>query len=216
MAQQTDAYDDRDDVGWFRDELRQRDRLIAELRQEQDRLTDLMTRFGEYQEDYNATLESWQEAFGMVLNENGQWTWEPFWKENWELVDKYNELVKRWNRNVAAFAGLQDVGRPLAASDAQVAAVTKLHKQGKSLRAIVDETSLSFRTVRTIVERNQGTDRATKARRQKIERIGIDKFQRAHWRRQKRDGDALPKRVADVIETGKALVTEAKGLGRGR
>jgi len=152
----------------------------------------------------------------MVLNENGQWTWEPFWKENWELVDKYNELVKRWNRNVAAFAGLQDVGRPLAASDAQVAAVTKLHKQGKSLRAIVDETSLSFRTVRTIVERNQGTDRATKARRQKIERIGIDKFQRAHWRRQKRDGDALPKRVADVIETGKALVTEAKGLGGAR
>ena len=140
-------------------------------------------------QDYNATLESWQEAFGMVLNENGQWTWEPFWKENWELVDKYNELVKRWNRNVAAFAGLQDVGRPLAASDAQVAAVTKLHKQGKSLRAIVDETSLSFRTVRTIVERNQGTDRATKARRQKIERIEIDKFQRAHWRRQKRDGE---------------------------
>jgi hypothetical protein len=216
MAQQTDDYDSHDDPGWFRDQLRQRDRLIAELRQEQDEATDLLRRFGEYEDDYNATLESWQEAFGMVLNNSNQWTWEPFWKENWELVDKYNELVKLWNRNVAAFAGLQDVGRPLGASDAQVAAVTKLHKQGKSLRAIVDETSLSFRTVRTIVERKQGTDRTTRARRQKIERIEIDKFQRAHWRRQKRDGDALPKRVAGVIETGKALVTEAKGLGRGR
>ena len=32
----------------------------------------------------------------------------------------------------------------------------------------------------------------------------------------KRTGDALPKRVEKVIETGTALVTEAKGLGRAR
>jgi hypothetical protein len=44
----------------------------------------------------------------------------------------------------------------------------------------------------------------------------IDKFQRARWKRQRRDGDALPKRVEKVIETGNALVTEAQGLGRGR
>jgi len=42
------------------------------------------------------------------------------------------------------------------------------------------------------------------------------KYQRAHWKATKRTGDALPKRVAEVIETGNALVTEAKGLGRGR
>jgi hypothetical protein len=70
-----------------------------------------------------------------------------------------------------------------------------------------------LRTVRTIVERKRGADRTTKARREKIE---IDKFQRAHWKAQKRTGDALPKRVANVIETGNALVSEAKGLGRGR
>ena len=58
-----------------------------------------------------------------------------------------------------------------------------------------------------------GTDRTAKARRQRIE---VDKHQRAHWKAQKRTGDALPKRVEQVIETGKALVTEAKGLGRGR
>jgi len=39
----------------------------------------------------------------------------------------------------------------------------------------------------------------------------IDKHQRAHPKAQKRTGDALPKRVEQVIETGKALVTEAKG-----
>ncbi len=209
---QTDDYDSHDDPGWFRDQLRQRDRLIADLRQEQDEATDLIRRLREHAVDYDATLESWQEAFGMVLNDNGQWTWEPFWDERSNLIDDYNALVKRWNKAVPILnASLQDVGRPLAASDAQVAAVTKLHKQGKSLRAIVDETSLSLRTVRTIVERRRGADRTTKARRERIE---IDKHQRAHWKAQKRTGDALPKRVANVIETGNALVTEAKGLGR--
>jgi len=52
-----------------------------------------------------------------------------------------------------------------------------------------------------------------KARRQRIQ---IDKHQRAHRKAQKRTGNALPKRVEQVIETGKALVTEAKGLRRGR
>ena len=32
----------------------------------------------------------------------------------------------------------------------------------------------------------------------------------------KRTGDALPKRVEKVIETGTALVTEARDLGRAR
>jgi hypothetical protein len=40
--------------------------------------------------------------------------------------------------------------------------------------------------------------------------IEIDK------RAQKRSGDALPKRVQAVIETGQVLVKEATGLGRGR
>ena len=122
--------------------------------------------------------------------------------------------MRRWNRAVPIInASTQDVGRPLAASEAQVAAVLKLHKAGKSLRWIVDETNLSLRTVRTIVDRKRGVDRTTKARRERIE---IDKHQRAHWKATKRTGDALPKRVEKVIETGNALVTEAKGLGRAR
>jgi hypothetical protein len=62
--------------------------------------------------------------------------------------------------------------------------------------------------VRTIIGRKNGTDRTTRARREKIE---IDQHERAHWKSQKRTGDALPNRVEQVIETGKALVTEAKG-----
>lgn len=48
------------------------------------------------------------------------------------------------------------------------------------------------------------------------ERTEIDKSQRAHWKARKRTGDASPKRVNELIETGNALVTEAKGLARGR
>ena len=44
----------------------------------------------------------------------------------------------------------------------------------------------------------------------------IDKQQRTRWKSQKRTGHALPKRVNEVIETGNALVTEAKGLGGAR
>jgi hypothetical protein len=211
MAQTDDDYDSRDDVGWFRDELRQRDRLIAEHRQEQDEANDLIRRFREHADDYDATLEGWCETFGMELTDKG-WTWKPFWDEYAELHQKYYDLVRRWNRAVPILnAGLQDVGRPLAVSEAQVANVMRLHKAGRSLRWIVEETSLSLRTVRTIIERKLGTDRTTKARREKIE---IDKFQRARWKSQKRTGDALPKRVNALIETGNALVTEAKGLGR--
>jgi uncharacterized protein YjaG (DUF416 family) len=210
-----DDYDSRDDPDWFRDELRQRDRLIADLRREQDEATDLTRRLREHAEDCYATLESWRETFGMVQVADSVWTWEPFWDEHNNLVNKYNDLVKRWNEAVPFLnASPQNVGRPLAASEVQVADVLRLHKQGKSLRWIVDETSLSLRTVRTIIERKLGMDRTTTAR---CERIEIDKHQRAHWKAQKRrTGDALPKRVSELIETGNALVTEAKGLGWGR
>ena len=57
---------------------------------------------------------------------------------------------------------------------------------------------------------------ACRKSRPRRERTEIDKSQRAHWKARKRTGDASPKRVNELIETGNALVTEAKGLGRGR
>ena len=45
---QTDDYDSHDDSAWFRDQLRQRDRLIAELTSELDKSADQIRRFNEY------------------------------------------------------------------------------------------------------------------------------------------------------------------------
>ena len=39
---QADDYDQHEDPGWLRDQLRQRDRVIAELRQEQEEASDLI------------------------------------------------------------------------------------------------------------------------------------------------------------------------------
>ena len=60
----------------------------------------------------------------MTQNENGKWTWEPFWDERNELIDDYNDLVRSWNKYLPLINGrTQPVGRPLAASEAQVATV---------------------------------------------------------------------------------------------
>src|SRR5262245_10896224 len=100
----------------------------------------------------------------MLEVEPRTWTWEPWWDAHNDLVDRYNECVRDWNRHVVK----QNVGRPLAASEAQCVQVLKLHKAGQSLRAIAEETSLGLRTVRTIVEQKRGNHQTAprQARRQ--------------------------------------------------
>jgi hypothetical protein len=73
MAKAEDDYDNRDDTDWFRDELRQRDRRIAELRQELSELNDLVQRMREHAEDYVASIESWCDTFDMELTDDGKW-----------------------------------------------------------------------------------------------------------------------------------------------
>ena len=34
----------------------------------------------------------------MVMNDNGKWTWAPFWDEHNQIIDDYNDLVRRWNK----------------------------------------------------------------------------------------------------------------------
>jgi Helix-turn-helix domain of resolvase len=135
----------------------------------------------------------------------------PFWDERNATIARLNDLVRRWNQALPLINGrAQPVGRPLAASEAQVAQVLKLRKAGKSLRWIADETSLSFATVRTITGKANGSDRTSKREQQRIDL----RREQLTWKRQRRDGDALPKRAQRVVEYGRELLKEAKGLGR--
>jgi hypothetical protein len=131
--------------------------------------------------------------------------------EHDQLIDDYNKLVRDWNRYLPRINGEpRNVGRPLAASEAQCVTVLKLHKSGVSLRGIVEETGLGLRTVRTIVEQKRGTDRTTREHRDRLDISGAV----VRWKRQKRTGQYLPKRAQAAVAKDEALIEEAKGLGR--
>jgi len=137
MARRRDDYDDHDDAGWFRDQLRQRDREIADLRREKDELNDLIWRLEEYIADCNGVMEAWRDTFDIKETDKGVWTWEL----GSALGSPRNALARRFDRRVR-LVHERDVGRPLAASEEDVAVVTKMHKDGKSLRRIAEEMEL--------------------------------------------------------------------------
>ncbi len=85
-------------------------------------------------------------------------------------------------------------------------------KGGLSLRAIVAATNLGFRTVRTITEKDTGTDRTSKRDAEKRKRM-LDKMRAAEWRERKRSLDQLPKRITMTQREGEELIKAAKGLG---
>jgi hypothetical protein len=203
------ADDNERKIGELQDAVKHRDRHIQDLKREIDESRDLVRRLEENVEDCDNVLESWRDTFQMVQTDDG-WSWKPFWNEHNALIDKHNELVNRWNRFVPLLNNRR-VGRPLAASEAQVAEVLKLHKAGMSIRDIADETGLGRNTVFTIVGRKAGTDRTTKRHRARIE---PDRAQTARWKSQRRTGNALPKRAQRVVEQGRALRKEAKGLAK--
>jgi len=84
---QTDDYDSHDDSAWFRDQLRQRDRLIAELTSELDKSADLIRRFNEY---IHATRKKLGE-FEMELTDLDLET--TLGDEDWKLVADWNKVA---------------------------------------------------------------------------------------------------------------------------
>jgi hypothetical protein len=200
----------RKTIGELEDELKHKDRRIEELRREVDEQRDLVRRMAENVEDCGNALETWRDVLDMELTEDGDWTWKPFWDAHNALVEKHNALVAQWNKYVPILNRQgQPIGRPLAASEAQVETVLNLRKLGHSLRSILEETSLGFSTVRTIIGRANGSDRTTRKHRQRVERID-HKTDRIRWERKRRTGAALPKRARRVVEDGRALIKEAK------
>src|SRR5258708_1199037 len=109
---------------------------------------------------------------------DGVWVWNEAAVAADMWHDRYVDLVRKWNRNVADFNAAmvrrRDVGRPLAASDAQRQTVIKLRTAGKSLRAIAKQTGLGLTTVRTILEHRDRRDRPSV---KPLDRIGQDEVE---------------------------------------
>jgi hypothetical protein len=124
-------------------------------------------------------------------------------KDSNDLVDRYNKLICDFNRFAAT---PRSVGRPIAASEAQQAQIIKHHKAGKSERWIADEMTLPRRTVTTVINKLDGTDRTTAGHRK---RLGLEP-KRKDWR--PASIKRLPKRATEHFEQGRELLKEAKGL----
>jgi hypothetical protein len=202
----------RKTIAQLEDELKEATRRNDELRRERDERDALVAEMREHVETSNAQIESWIEAFDMEQDQNGLWQWDTRIISGEEWFEKYRALVKQWNAAVADFnvkIAPRPVGRPLAASEAQVETVLKLRKQGTSLRDIVDETSLSFSTVRNIVGNQNRTTRTWK---KWFKRIQPDRLAEASWRSRSRQRAALPRRINEGLKTGRDLVKQAKGL----
>lgn len=158
-------------------------------------------------------IDSWIEAFGMVMDDKGVWRCSDWMWEQEEYRDKYWKLRQDWNKFVGEYNATvaplkRNFGRPLAASEAQKADVLKRRRAGQSLRSIADATGLSFQTVRTITGKATGTDRATLAR---LKKIAPDKLAEARERANRRTRDALPGRINAMVKRGDALRKKLKG-----
>jgi DNA-binding NarL/FixJ family response regulator len=201
-------------------ELQQRDETIVRLRADLLEAHELVDRMRQRTEDANAAIDNWVMVFEMSQDEAGVYRFDRsqsgIWDAYSELLDNHRKLIAKWNKYVGRFnarVAPQDIGRPLAASDAQKADVMKRRKAGESMRAIAKAMSLSLRTVRTIVEKANGADRTAKASRE-LRRMEFNRQRAAAFRVRKAGRDAMPKQVTQLVTDGAALVKAAKGLGR--
>jgi hypothetical protein len=212
-----------DRIAELEDELKQRDRRIADLKRDLDKERDLVARQDEHIRDADDMVDAWIQAFEMMPNEDGVWVWKESFVRGDEWLKKYVALLKEWNdmvgevnslgalvidRRLAGTLAKREPGRPLAADAGQRAKVFELHDEGTSLRDIAAETKLGLQTVRTLIGKITGTDRTSR----KLARIAHDRARERQWQAKSQSRKALPKRIAAWQKTATELRKEVKGL----
>src|SRR6266478_6141041 len=189
-------------------ELKFRDRRINALKSEIDGLRQVVRDMEEWVKERDAYLEEFITTLGLDLDNDGFYRNGDFIRRHQQLFDDYNALVTRQNKLVRRFnanvASVQPVGRPIAASEAQQDLVLKLHKAGRSSRWIAEEIGLSRRTVTTVIEKSDGTDRTTSKRRV---RLGLEP-KRNDWRQAAITN--LPRQATGLRKEAKKLLKEAR------
>jgi uncharacterized coiled-coil protein SlyX len=204
-------------IGALEDELKHRDKRIAELKAELDEARALIADMEEHVQECREITESWIEAFEMRRNDDGKMlVWASFVEQHDDLVERHNALVREWNKMVTTYnvvVAPKNIGRPLEASEAQCIEVQRLRKTGASLRTIVTQTGLGLRTIRTIIGRQNSTDRTSK-RTNALRKRELNRQRMLSWRARKRTRDALPRRITASLARGDALPKAAKGIDR--
>jgi hypothetical protein len=194
------------------DELKERDRRIADLKRELGEARDLIQRQDEHQRDVDEILESWKQAFGMVLDDDGAWTWQPYITDAQQWHDRYVALLRDWNKYVGQFNAAvlkRNVGRPINATAEQIKRVRQLDRKGMSLRAIAEDVEIGLQTVRTILD---GDVHMTRADKKQLTRIAPDALQEKLWQRQRQGRRSLPQRLGAIEKASAELHKEVKGL----
>lgn len=203
-------------IAELEDVLTQRDAKIVDLRNDLGERDELISEMREQLRANYDTVDGWVQVFDMHQDDDGRFVFDPrqtaIWDEFEILLDKHKKLVTKWNANVADFNRVvapKDIGRPLAASETQQADVLKRHKAGESLRAIAKATSLGVRTVRTIIEKPAGADRASRQAKER-KRIAFDRMRAAAFRARKRSREGIPKQIGQLQARNEALIKASK------
>ena len=135
-----------------------------------------------------------------------------------EYADRYEALLAKWNAFVPEYNEVvaqkkRNFGRPPAASNAQAARVLDLHKADQSLRSIAEDINIGVRSVRTIIDKKDGVDRATQAR---LERIAPDRITTTKQRALQRKLAGIPQRLKRLLKDMDRLTADldkrAKGM----
>lgn len=194
------------------DQVKECERRIAELKNELEEERDRVTRQNEHVKDVNDMIEQWKQAFDMIQNEEGAWTFNDWVLQMDGYREKYFKLVSEWNKFVPLYNARmapRNIGRPIAASDSQREIVLKLSGKGYSLRGVADETGLTLATIRTIISQRSGTDRTSMKH---LERIDPERARRKTLETRSRMIRTLPKKIAALEKAGGELLKEFKGL----
>jgi DNA-binding CsgD family transcriptional regulator len=201
-------------------DLRSRDEKLRLARLEVNEARNVVDQMRERIEDSDALLDTCIEVFQMYQDDDGVWMFDSRQTEIWNdyaaLLEQHNKLIREWNKFVGDYnrtVAPRNTGRPIAASEAQQTQVLKLRKKEKSLRAIAAETNLTLRTVRTIVEKADGKDRASR-RANEVRRKEFNRQRAAAFRSRKASREALPKQFTEARKQNAAVVKAAKGLGK--
>ena len=201
-----------EELRWERDDLKERNEALKErnetLKEAVDEGREYVADARQAIDNYRAFILEPAEADGFVQSRIGTVI-----DEHNALVEKYEKLRRRYNRLVQdwnrAFIPTAP-GRPIDASDEQQNSVRRLRKKGRSLRGIASDTSLSFRTVRSIVGHMSGASDKAKRDRLKRERE-LGRLRQADARARKRAKDALVTETKRLLKDGERLQRPAEG-----